>query len=86
MNAALLTDPTERFALGSPRGFVPTAEPVSDTAMTPFGLALRTTPARQNVVIGRAADGGLVMATQKPTVINEDGQTEDDFRADVIDD
>jgi len=86
MTAALLTDDAERFALGSPRGFVPTTEPVSDTAVTPFGLTLRTTPARQNVVIGRAAGGGLVMATQQATVINEDGQTGDDFRADVIDD
>jgi len=86
MTSALLADPTERFALGSPRGFVPTAEPVSDTAATPFGLTLRTTPARQNVVIGGVADGGLVMATQKATTINDDGQTGDDIRADVVDD
>lgn len=86
MNAALLTDPAERFALGSLRGFVPTAEPVSDTALTPFGLTLRTTPAHQNVVIGRTADGGLVMATQKPTTINDDGQDPDNIRADVVDD
>jgi hypothetical protein len=86
MNAALLTDPAERFALGSPRGFVPTTEPVSDTATTPFGLTRRTTPARQNVVIGRAAAGGLVMATQKATTINDDGQTGDDIRADIVDD
>lgn len=86
MTTALLTDAAERFSLGSPRGFVPTAEPASDTATTPFGLTLRTTPTRQNVVIGRAADGGLVMATQKATTINDDGQSGDDIRADVIDD
>jgi hypothetical protein len=63
---------------------VPTAEPVSDTTATPFGLTLRTTPAHQNVVIGRAADGGLVMATEKPTVINDDGQDPDNIRADVV--
>ena len=81
-----LTDANERFALGSPRGFVPTAEPVSDSAATPFGLTLRTTPAHQNVVIGRAAGGGLVMATQKATTINDDGQDPDNIRADVVDD
>jgi hypothetical protein len=86
MTTALLTDPAGRFPLGSPRGFVPTTEPVSDTAVTPFGLTLRTTPARQDVVIGRDAGGGLVMATQKATTINDDGQTGDDIRADIIDD
>lgn len=86
MTAGLFTDEAERFPLGRPRGFTPTAESVSDTAVTPFGLTLRTVPAHQNVVIGRAADGGLVMATEKATVITGDGQTEDDFRVDVIDD
>lgn len=86
MNAALLTDPAERFALGSPRGFVPTAQPVSDTAVTPFGLTLRTTPAHQNVVIGRTTNGGLVMATQQVTTFNDDGQDEGSTRGDVTDD
>jgi hypothetical protein len=86
MTTALLTEPDERFALGSPRGFVPTAEPVSDTAVTPFGLTLRTTPTRQNVVIGRAANGGLVMATQKVTTFNDDGQDGGSTRGDVTDD
>lgn len=86
MTSTLLTDDTERFALGSPRGFTPTAEPVSNSATTPFGLTLRTAPDPGNVVLVAAAHGGLVMATQKATVINEDGQTGDDFRADVIDD
>ena len=86
MNAALLTDPAERFALGSLRRFTPTAEPVSDTAVTPFGLTLRTTPAHQNVVIGRTTHGGLVMATEQPTTINDDGQDPDNIRADVVDD
>lgn len=39
-----LTDAEERFGLGVRRGFVPTAEPVSDTENTPFGLTLRTAP------------------------------------------
>lgn len=86
MTAALLTDPAERFPLGSPRGFAPTTEPVSDTAAMPFGLTLRTAPDPRNVVLVRDTAGGLVMATQKATVINEDGQTGDDVRADVIDD
>lgn len=86
MITTLLADDTERFALGSPRGFTPTAEPVSDSATTPFGLTLRTAPDPRNVVLVPAAHGGLVMATQKATVINDDGQTEDDIRADVIDD
>lgn len=86
MTATLLTDDAERFALGSPRGFTPTTEPVSDTATTPFGLTLRTAPDPRNVVLVVAEGGGLVMATQKATTINEDGQTQDDFRADVIDD
>ena len=86
MTTALLTDPAERFALGSPRGFTPTTEPVSDTAATPFGLTLRTAPDPRNVVLVHNAAGGLVMATQKATVINEDGRTGDDVRADVIDD
>jgi hypothetical protein len=82
----LLTDIAERFALGSPRGFAPTTEPVSDTATTPFGLTLRTTPDPGNVAVVRNAVGELVMATEKATVINDDGQTGDDVRADVIDD
>ncbi len=86
MATTLLSDPAERFPLGSPKGFAPTAEPVSDTATTPFGLTLRTAPDTRNVVLVPAAGGGLVMATQQATVINEDGQTGDDFRADVIDD
>lgn len=81
-----LTDANERFALGSPRGFVPTAEPVSDSAATPFGLTLRTTPAHQNVVSGRVEGGGLVMATEKATTINDDGQDPDNIRADIVTD
>jgi hypothetical protein len=86
LTIALLADPAERFALGSPRGFVPTAEPIADTTTTPFGLTLRTTPTCQKVVIGGGVGGGLVMATERATVINDDGQDPDNVRADVVDD
>ncbi len=86
MTTTSLTDANERFALGSPRGFVPTTEPVSDSAATPFGLTLRTTPAHQNVVIGRVEGGGLVMATEKATTINDDGQDPDNIRGDIVTD
>lgn len=86
MTTASLTDADERFPLGSPRGFKPTTEPVSDTAVTPFGLTLRTAPDPRNTAVVRTANGGLVMATEKVTTISSDGQDEGDMRADVIDD
>ncbi len=58
MTAGLLTDAAERFVLGARNGIVtPTAEPISDTAMTPFGLTLRTAPPPRKVIRGRSADG-----------------------------
>lgn len=87
MTTTSLTDANERFALGSQRGFVPTTEPVSDSAVTPFGLTLRTTPDPRNVVVVPAANGGgLVMATEKATTINDDGQDPDNIRADIVTD
>lgn len=74
MTAGLLTDADERFVLGTRNGIVkPTAEPVSDTAVTPFGLTLRTNPARGNVVRVRSVDGVITMGTDKVTLIESDG-------------
>ena len=88
MTAGLLTDPDERFVLGARNGVVtPTAEPVSDTAVTPFGLTLRTTPARGNVVRVRSVDGVIRMATDKLTTYESDGNatasdTQKDYNTD----
>lgn len=74
MTAGLFTNAAERFVLGARNGVVtPTAEPVSDTESTPFGLTLRTTPAPRNVVRVRSADGVLTMGTDKVTLIESDG-------------
>lgn len=74
MNAGLLTDAAERFVLGARNGIVtPTAEPISDTAMTPFGLTLRITPTPRKVVRVRSADGVLTMSTDKVTTYETDG-------------
>jgi hypothetical protein len=87
MTTATLTDAAERFPLSSPRGFVPTTEPVSDTAVTPFGLSLRTAPDPNNVAVVCTANGrGLVMATEKATTISDDGQDDGGMRGDVVDD
>lgn len=87
MTAGPLTDADKRFALGARRGFTPTTEPVSDTAVTPFGLTLRTAPKRGNVAVVRAADGTIMMATQKVTEITSDGKgTDEDVSFDVADD
>lgn len=74
MTAGLLTDAAERFVLGARNGIVtPTAEPISDTAMTPFGLTLRTTPTPRKVIRVRSADGVLTMSTDKVTTYETDG-------------
>ena len=74
MTAGLLTDADERFTLGARNGVVrPTAEPVSDTAVTPFGLTLRTDPARGNVVRVRSVDGVITMGTDQVTTYESDG-------------
>jgi hypothetical protein len=86
MTAGLITDVAERFALGARNGFTPTAEAISDTATTPFGLTLRTTPTPRNTVHVRSADGVLTMATEKVTSQSTDGSDEGDTRYDVIDD
>jgi hypothetical protein len=76
---ALLTDPAERFPLGSPKGFAPTAEPVSDTATTPFGLTLRMAPTPPSP--------GIEMVTEKVTTPSTDGNGKDaDFDYDVATD
>lgn len=79
-----LTDADERFGLGVRRGFVPTAEPVSDTEVTPFGLTLRTAPAPHNVVL--VTFGGITMATESMTSQSTDGNDEGDTRYDVAND
>ncbi|MGH4023861.1 MAG: hypothetical protein ACRDRV_04670 [Pseudonocardiaceae bacterium] len=74
MAAGLFTDAAERFVLGVRNGIVtPTAEPVSDTAMTPFGLTVRTTPTPRKVVRVRSADGVITMSTDKVTTYETDG-------------
>ena len=80
-----LTDADERFGLGVRRGFVPTAEPVSDTETTPFGLTLRTDPAPRNVVVLRTGTGAT-LATESVTEQSTDGQDEGDTRFDVAND
>jgi hypothetical protein len=81
------TDAAERFALGSRNGIVtPTAEPVSDTDMTPFGLSLRTIPRPRTVVPLHTADGVFVMATEKVTSNSTDGSDEGDTTYDVTTD
>ena len=87
MTAGLLTDVAERFVLGARNGVItPTNEPISDTATTPFGLTLRTTPAPRGMVKVRSADGLITMATEKVTEQSTDGQDEGDTRFDVAND
>lgn len=82
-----LTDADERFGLGVRRGFVPTAKPISDTEVTPFGLTLRTTPAPRNIVVlGSSKDGDLTMTTESVTEQSTDGNDEGDTRYDVAND
>jgi hypothetical protein len=79
MTSTLLTDIAERFPLGAPNGFMPTTEPVSDTAMTPFGLTLRTAPT--------PVSPGIEMVTEKVTTPSTDGNGKDaDFDYDVATD
>jgi len=75
----MLIDAAERFPLGDRNGMVrPTAEPVSDTAATPFGLTLRTAPALRNVLRVRSAEGMPMMGnTDRITLITSDGSGED---------
>ena len=86
MTAGPLSDAGERFTLGVRNGFAPTAEPVSDTELTPFGLTLRTIPAPRNVVPVRSVDGVIVMATEKVTSNSTDGSDAGDTTYDVADD
>jgi hypothetical protein len=88
MTYGLLIDAAERFVLGTRNGRVtPTAEPVSDTATTPFGLTLRTTPIPREVVRVRSVDGTITMATDKVTTYETDGSedssdTQTDYTSD----
>jgi hypothetical protein len=76
MTAGLLIDVAGRFPLGARNGIVtPTAEPVSDTAVTPFGLTLRTIPARDNVVRVRAGTSNAT-GTDQVTLIETDGRAD----------
>lgn len=79
MTTSQLTNVAERFPLGAPNGFMPTTEPVSDTATTPFGLTLRTAPT--------PVDPGIEMVTEKVTTPSTDGNGKDaDFDYDVTTD
>jgi len=74
MTVGLLTDAAERFVLGARNGIVtPTAEPISDTATTPFGLTLRTTPTPRKIVRVCSADSVITMSTDKVTTYETDG-------------
>lgn len=89
MSVELLDDPAGRFPLGARNGVVArTAEPVSDSAVTPFGLTLRTAPIPRNVVRVRAVDGVLTMDTsEKVSFIESDGNADSsDTQVDVVDD
>lgn len=87
MTTGLLTDEAERFPLGARNGIIQTTDPISDSAMTPFGLTLRTAPAQRNVVPVRSAGSGLTMLTEKVTEITTDGNGEDeDTHFDVTND
>jgi hypothetical protein len=89
MIAGPLTDAGERFPLGIRNGLVhPTCEPVSDTAVTPFGLTLRITPTPRKVVPVRGPDGFAKKddGTEKVTTMSTDGSDEGDTRADIIGD
>lgn len=87
MTAGPFTDAEERFPLGVRNGFMAATEPVSDTAVTPFGLTLRTAPTCDNVAHQGAAGGGLTMATEKMTTVTTDGNGADvDTGYDVADD
>jgi hypothetical protein len=77
MTTGLLTDADERFVLGARSGVVtPTTEPVSDTAVTPFGLTLRTVPTGGNVVRVRSVDGVITMGTDQITTYESDGNAD----------
>lgn len=68
MASGLLIDAAERFPLGARNGVItPTTEPISDTAVTPFGLSLRTIPTPRSVVRVRSVDGLITMATEEPS-------------------
>ena len=77
MTIGLLTDAAERFVLGTRNGVLkPTDEAITDTAVTPFGLTLRTAPLRRNVVRVRSVDGVITMGTDQITLIESDGNGE----------
>lgn len=87
MTTEPLTNDIERFPLGSRNGVISATDPISDTAMTPFGLTLRTAPTQSNAVPVRAAGTGIIMATEKVTEITSDGSGQDeDVAFDVADD
>lgn len=77
MTTALFTDEAERFPLGARNGVIRPADPISDTAATPFGLTLRIAPTQRNVVPARVAGTGITMATEKVTEISTDGKEAD---------
>lgn len=87
MTAGLLTDEAERFPLGARNGVIRPTDPISDSATTPFGLTLRTTPNQRNTVAVHVAGTGITMATEKVTEITTDGSGEDeDTHFDVAND
>ncbi|PRX44657.1 hypothetical protein B0I33_111170 [Prauserella shujinwangii] len=87
MTTGLLTDTAERFPLGARNGIItPTAESISDSATTPFGLTLRAIPTPRSVVRVRSVDGLINMATEKLTSMSTDGSDEGDTRYDAEND
>ena len=82
---ALFAAEAEIFPLGTRNGVIKTADPISDTESTPFGLTLRTAPTQRNVMPVRVAGTGMTMATEKVTEISSDGQGDGDTRFDTAD-
>jgi hypothetical protein len=85
LTTGLLIDAAERFPLGARNGVVtPTPEPVSDTAVTPFGLTLRTSPAPGNVV--RAGDDDATGTSQVTTQETDGSSDGADTQVDYLND
>lgn len=77
MTTVLFTDEADIFPLGARNGVIRPADPILDTAATPFGLTLRTAPTQRNTVPVRVAGTGITMATEKVTEISTDGSEAD---------
>jgi hypothetical protein len=73
MTAGPLVHADERFTLGVRGGFRPSAEGVSDTDVTPFGLSMRTIPVPGDGVMVCMA-GGRMAKTESVTTYQTDGK------------